>query len=211
MRYGMACRLSWESFCNSERATEATQGELESALNWIENQQQQQQQREGSKEQTQSSKESETSETNVKDTIAYSIKCSECNSLFRNTEMAEWHAHKTGHLGFEESHEEIKPLTEEEKKLKLEELRVLAQKRRSEREAQEEQEHRQREIQMREEAKKMHKVREAFKEQELKRELEEQKRKKKEDLAYKESLKAKIEADRKELASRVRTFPPLPL
>ena len=122
-------------------------------------------------------------------------------------ETAEWHAHKTGHLDFKESQEEIKPLTEEGKKLKLEELHVLAQKRRIERQAQEEKEQRRRELQMREEAKKMHKIRESFKGQELKRELEEQKRKKKEDLAYKESLKAKIEADRREFASKVRAAP----
>lgn len=44
--------------------------------------------------------------------------------------IAEFHATKTGHVDFSESTEEIAPLTEEEKKAKLEELRrKLAEKR----------------------------------------------------------------------------------
>ena len=44
--------------------------------------------------------------------------------------LAEFHATKTGHVDFSESTEEIAPLTEEEKKAKLEELRrKLAEKR----------------------------------------------------------------------------------
>jgi len=76
-----------------------------------------------------------------------SIKCSECGKVFRNTALANYHAEKSGHDQFEESTEEvgliqkifldrlliliqIKPLTEEEKKQKLEDLRVkMAEKR----------------------------------------------------------------------------------
>ena len=44
--------------------------------------------------------------------------------------IAQFHAEKTGHVDFSESTEEIAPLTEEEKKAKLEELRrKLAEKR----------------------------------------------------------------------------------
>jgi hypothetical protein len=71
-----------------------------------------------------------------------SIKCSECGKIFKNTALANFHAEKSGHDQFEESTEEvrvhaisfasrscfyvapqIKPLTEEEKKQKLAELR----------------------------------------------------------------------------------------
>lgn len=73
-----------------------------------------------------------------------SIKCSICNKTFRNTALANFHAEKSGHDQFEESAEEvrrvilflslltstrprtrqqIKPLTEEETREKLAELR----------------------------------------------------------------------------------------
>lgn len=52
-----------------------------------------------------------------------SIKCSQCGKIFKNTALANFHAEKSGHDQFEESTEEIKPLTEEEKKQKLAELR----------------------------------------------------------------------------------------
>lgn len=74
---------------------------------------------------------------------AKSIKCSECGKTFRSQATASFHAERSGHQEFEESTEEvsrrftgssltlqIKPLTEEEKKAKLEELRSkLAEKR----------------------------------------------------------------------------------
>ncbi|OXH06697.1 DNA-binding protein [Cryptococcus neoformans A1-35-8] len=57
------------------------------------------------------------------DAVAKSIKCSECGKIFRSQATASFHAEKSGHDQFEESTEEIKPLTEEEKKAKLQELR----------------------------------------------------------------------------------------
>lgn len=55
---------------------------------------------------------------------AQSLVCNDCGKKFRSTAQAEWHATKTEHQDFSESTEEIKPLTEEEKKAKLEELRT---------------------------------------------------------------------------------------
>lgn len=61
---------------------------------------------------------------------ARSLVCNECGKKFRSKEQAEFHATKTGHVDFAESTEEIAPLTEAEKKAKLEDLRQkLAQKR----------------------------------------------------------------------------------
>ena len=61
---------------------------------------------------------------------ARSLVCNECGKGFRSKEQAEFHATKTGHVDFAESTVEIAPLTEAEKKAKLEELRKkLAQKR----------------------------------------------------------------------------------
>ncbi|KAK1230912.1 hypothetical protein PQX77_005990 [Marasmius sp. AFHP31] len=58
------------------------------------------------------------------DQEAKSIKCSQCGKIFKNTALANFHAEKSGHDQFEESTEEIKPLTEEEKKERLAELRA---------------------------------------------------------------------------------------
>jgi len=61
---------------------------------------------------------------------ARSLVCNECGKKFRSQGQAEFHASKTQHVDFAESTEEIAPLTEEEKKAKLEELRrKLAEKR----------------------------------------------------------------------------------
>ncbi|KAJ9156641.1 DNA-binding protein [Pleurostoma richardsiae] len=54
---------------------------------------------------------------------AKSLVCNECGKKFRNQAMATFHAEKSGHTDFAESTEEIAPLTEEEKKARLEELR----------------------------------------------------------------------------------------
>ena len=62
--------------------------------------------------------------------VANSLQCKECGKKFRGQAQAEFHASKSGHVDFEESTEEITPLTEEEKKVKLEELKQkLAEKR----------------------------------------------------------------------------------
>ncbi|KAF4625110.1 hypothetical protein G7Y89_g13060 [Cudoniella acicularis] len=62
--------------------------------------------------------------------VAKSMVCNDCGKRFRSTAQAEFHASKTEHVNFSESTEEIAPLTEEEKKAKLEELRAaLAEKR----------------------------------------------------------------------------------
>jgi hypothetical protein len=57
---------------------------------------------------------------------AQSIKCVECGKLLKSAAFASFHAEKSGHTNFEESTEEVKPLTEEEKKQKLQECELLA-------------------------------------------------------------------------------------
>ena len=62
--------------------------------------------------------------------VAQSLVCKECGKKFRSNAQATFHASKTQHVDFDESTEEIAPLTEEEKKARLEELRQkLAEKR----------------------------------------------------------------------------------
>ncbi|KAL1854796.1 hypothetical protein VTK73DRAFT_8694 [Phialemonium thermophilum] len=55
--------------------------------------------------------------------VAKSLVCNECGKKFRTHDQASFHAAKTDHADFSESTEELAPLTEEEKKARLEELR----------------------------------------------------------------------------------------
>ena len=63
--------------------------------------------------------------------VAQSLVCNDCGKKFRSQAQAEFHASKTEHVNFAESTEEIAPLTEEEKKAKLEELKRKAAERRA--------------------------------------------------------------------------------
>ena len=57
---------------------------------------------------------------------AASIKCNDCGKFFRNMDLAMYHAEKSGHEAFEESSEEIKPLTPEEREARLAECECRA-------------------------------------------------------------------------------------
>ena len=63
--------------------------------------------------------------------VAQSLVCNVCGRQLRSHAQAEFHASKTGHVDFSESTEVLKPLTEEEKKAKLEELRRKAAEKRA--------------------------------------------------------------------------------
>lgn len=68
---------------------------------------------------------------------AKSLKCEDCNRLFRTQLEVEFHASKSGHSNFSESTEEKKPLTEEEKKAQLALLEEKMKQKRFEREEKE--------------------------------------------------------------------------
>lgn len=57
--------------------------------------------------------------------VAQSIVCADCGKMMANEALAQYHAEKSGHTNFEESTEAIKPLTEEERKQKLEDCRCM--------------------------------------------------------------------------------------
>ena len=62
--------------------------------------------------------------------VARSLVCEDCGKKFAGVSQAEFHGSKTGHENFAESTEDFVPLTEEEKKAKLEGLKAaLAEKR----------------------------------------------------------------------------------
>lgn len=81
--------------------------------------------------------------------VAQSYKCNECGKILSNMANLELHANKTGHSDFEESTEIKKPLTEEEKKAKVAEIKGLLKAKRMERENKEKEENVQREKQRR--------------------------------------------------------------
>ncbi|KAF5869699.1 putative ubx domain-containing protein [Botrytis fragariae] len=62
---------------------------------------------------------------------AKSMVCTDCGKKFRSMMQVQFHAEKTQHENFEQSTEEIAPLTEEEKQQKLAELREKAKEKRA--------------------------------------------------------------------------------
>ncbi|KAK0202411.1 ubiquitin-related domain-containing protein [Desarmillaria ectypa] len=133
---------------------------------------------------------------------AKSIKCSECGKTFRNTALANFHAEKSGHTAFEESTEEIKLLTEEEKKAKLAELREKMAEKRSRKAIEEAAEHKENEKIRRKAGKDMNKIKEDLKAKEAIKEAEQRKRDKIEEAKAKAAVKAQIEADKKVRAEK---------
>jgi hypothetical protein len=133
---------------------------------------------------------------------AKSIKCAECGKVFKNTALANYHAEKSGHDQFEESTEEIKPLTEEEKQQKLAELREKIAAKRSVKTQQEAAEARANEAIRRKTGKDIGKLKDELKAKELVKEAEQKRREKLEDAKAKAAVKAQIEADKKARAER---------
>ncbi|KAH7910069.1 ubiquitin-related domain-containing protein [Hygrophoropsis aurantiaca] len=136
------------------------------------------------------------------DVEAKSIKCSECGKIFRNTALANFHAEKSGHDQFEESTEEIKPLTEEEKAQKLVELREKMAAKRAIKAQEEAKEQKANEILRRKQGKDLNKIKEELKAKELIKEAEQRRRDKIEDAKAKAAIKAQIEADKRARAEK---------
>ncbi|KAG1747966.1 ubiquitin-related domain-containing protein [Suillus paluster] len=125
---------------------------------------------------------------------AKSIKCSECGKVFKNTALANYHAEKSGHDQFEESTEEIKPLTEEERQQKLADLRQKIAAKRWQALANE--------AIRRKSGKDIGKLKDEMKAKELVKEAEQKRREKLEDAKAKAAVKAQIEADKKARAEK---------
>ncbi|KAF9224164.1 hypothetical protein BS17DRAFT_780589 [Gyrodon lividus] len=136
------------------------------------------------------------------DVEAKSIRCSVCGKTFRNTALANYHAEKSGHDQFEESTEEVKPLTEEEKKAKLAELREKMTAKRAVKAVQEANEAKANEAIKRKQGKDMNKIKEELKAKEIVKEAEQRRRDKIEDAKAKAAVKAQIEADKKARAEK---------
>ncbi|CAO3624862.1 unnamed protein product [Mucor fragilis] len=133
---------------------------------------------------------------------AQSLICNDCQKLFRDATGAERHATFTGHQNFAESTEPIKPLTDEEKKEKLAELKARMAAKRAAREQQEVAERKQSEKIRRKAGQEMTDAKEAMEAKEMKKALDMKKREKEQEKIAKAKIKAQIEQDKKERAAK---------
>ncbi|KAL4927201.1 uncharacterized protein BDV17DRAFT_134218 [Aspergillus undulatus] len=129
---------------------------------------------------------------------ARSLVCNECGKKFRSHAQAEFHASKTEHVDFSESTEEIAPLTEEEKKARLQELREkLAAKRAGLSEQDKIDKKRNEEIR-RKATKESQDAKEELERKQRLKEAQKKKQEKADDIEAKRRVKARIEADKEE-------------
>lgn len=129
---------------------------------------------------------------------AKSLVCNECGKRFRGTAAAEYHASKTEHTDFSESTEEIVPLTEEEKKAKLSELREKLAAKRAVQSEQDKIDQKRNEQISRKKTKETEDLKEQMKVKEQIKEAEKKRKEKQDDIDAKKRIQAKIAADKEE-------------
>jgi hypothetical protein len=130
--------------------------------------------------------------------VPRSLVCDDCGKRFRSTDQASFHSTKSGHENFSESTEEIKPLTEEEKKQKLEDLRLKLEAKRAT-QAEQDKIDRKKNEQIRLKAtKESQDAKEQLAKKEQLKEMQAKKREKEQDIAAKKRVLEKVEADRQE-------------
>ncbi|KAE8157796.1 hypothetical protein BDV40DRAFT_292320 [Aspergillus tamarii] len=129
---------------------------------------------------------------------ARSLVCNECGKKFRSHAQAEFHASKSQHVDFSESTEELKPLTDEEKKARLEDLRQKLAAKRSVQSAQDKIDQKRNEEIRRKSTKESQDVKEELQRKQMMKEAEKKKQEKLADIEAKRRVKAKIEADKEE-------------
>ncbi|KAL9064553.1 MAG: hypothetical protein Q9157_007786 [Trypethelium eluteriae] len=185
-------------------------GNLQGAIEWLETNQ------DKTIEELKAEEES-AAPTAPDDSQANSLVCQECGKRMRGTAEAEYHASKTQHTDFEQSTEEIKPLTEEERATRLEELRAkLAVKRANEAVQDKADQKRNEQIRMKS-TKETQDIKEELQKKEQIKEAEKKRKEKQDDIDAKKRIKAKIEADKEarrlkaeqEKAARAGVAPPV--
>lgn len=129
---------------------------------------------------------------------AKSLVCEDCGKKFRSVAQAEFHGSKTGHENFAESTEEIAPLTEEEKKTRLEELKQkLALKRAAQADLDKEERKKNEQIRMKS-TKESQDIKEDLQNKERIKEAQAKRAEKLADQEAKKRVLAKLEADKQE-------------
>ncbi|XP_784876.1 UBX domain-containing protein 1 [Strongylocentrotus purpuratus] len=131
-----------------------------------------------------------------------SIKCDECGKKLRTPEDIQVHAGRTGHQSFSESTEEIKPLTEEEKKEQLAKLQERLKQKQLERVAKEKQEVLDKEKMRRKQGKQMVQAKQQHDIDEAKLLAAKKKKEKNEEKLARQRVKEQIACDRADRAAR---------
>jgi len=129
---------------------------------------------------------------------AQSLVCNECGKQMRGVAEAEFHASKSGHSDFSESTEEIKPLTEEEKKQKLQDLREKLAAKRAVLSEQDKIDAKRNEQISRKKTKETEDIKEQLKAKEQIKEAAKKRQEKQADIDAKKRIQAKIAADKEE-------------
>ncbi|RDW60856.1 hypothetical protein BP6252_12239 [Coleophoma cylindrospora] len=130
--------------------------------------------------------------------VAKSMVCEDCGKKFRSMAQAEAHAERTEHTNFAESTEEIAPLTEEEKKQKLAELRAKAAERKSKQSAAEKEEQKRNEQIRMKATKEIQDIKEELAKKEQIKAAAAKRAEKVSDAAAKKRIQEKIAADKEE-------------
>ncbi|ODA80757.1 hypothetical protein RJ55_03716 [Drechmeria coniospora] len=130
--------------------------------------------------------------------VAKSLICNDCGKRFRNHDLASYHASKTDHADFSESTEEIAPLTEEEKKAKLELLRERLKAKKAAMSAEDMEENKRNERIRHKATRETQDAKEELARKEQIKEAARKRLEKQEDMEAKKRIKAKIEADKAE-------------
>ncbi|CAH1792175.1 unnamed protein product [Owenia fusiformis] len=131
-----------------------------------------------------------------------SLKCDECGKLLSSENAVQMHAARSGHQSFSESTEEIKPLTEEEKKAQLEKLQEIRKQKRLEKQEKEKRDQLEREIQRRKFGKEVQTAKQTMAEKEMKKLAEERRREKMEEKIARQKVKEQIEKDKRDRAAK---------
>jgi hypothetical protein len=127
---------------------------------------------------------------------ARSMVCNECQKKFRSMAQAQFHAEKSGHTDFAESAEELAPLTEEEKKERLAELKAKLAEKRAAQSAEDKIAQKRNEEIRRKHTKETDIAKEELQRKEQIKEAQKKKQEKLDDIAAKKRIKDKIEADK---------------
>jgi UBX domain-containing protein 1/4 len=129
---------------------------------------------------------------------AKSYVCNDCGKKFRNTAEAEYHASKTEHQDFSESTDEIAPLTEEEKKAKLADLKERMAAKRAVQAEQDKKDAKRNEQISRKKTKESEDLKEQLRAKEQIKEAEKKRKEKQDDIEAKKRIQARIAADKEE-------------
>lgn len=130
--------------------------------------------------------------------VAMSYKCNECGKILSNMGNLELHANKTGHSDFEESTQQVKLLSAEEKAAKVIELKKLLQVKRAERQDEEKKQNVVLEQQRRSMGQQMGKTREQMAREKMSRDAKMRKKAKIDALRERERIRAELAKDKAE-------------